>query len=90
MADNAEITIGLLDEIADALIDNFTRFERECRKLDPADVGAYFALRYAQNDALAELVQRSRRSLDYMTGQPVAPQVQFGQAVLKPNFGDAA
>lgn len=75
-----------LNAMAKELQDNVFKFnERANGVTDKVELAT---LRAEQNDALAEMIKRHRRSIDFMLGKQVPPETHFGDAVLLPVFGD--
>jgi hypothetical protein len=64
------------------------RIMREHAEIAAGKTGAeLLAVRRAENAALMETCARQKRALALLAGDPIEPEMHFGEAVLLPAFG---
>lgn len=79
--------LEVLGEIGVELDRNIVEYNRRMNGSSDMPKEEAVAIRLAQNDALADMIKKHRRHLLYIIGEPVEPEVQFGESVLFPVGG---
>lgn len=77
--------LGVLDGLAREIQQNLVEFNARASGL--TDKAELLELRLAQNEALAELLRKQRRALQFMAGQKIEPEVHFGEVILQGTGG---
>jgi len=77
--------LAIFHEMAVELENNLVEFNRQANGITGKEQLA--EIRSKQYEILTEIVNRHKRTIDFILGKPVAPQQHFGEAILLPVFG---
>ncbi len=77
--------LTILDDMAMELHSNLVVYNGKA--MHEAEKDKLIAMRIEQNELLFQTLKKHRRTLEFMRGQKIEPEMHFGEAVLLPAGG---